>query len=140
MSSSEGESGHAAGTMRNRLLTRVHSVSDSSPPPTRSLREVFNAALELELAAARRRVLKDVIGSLREPTVGDLLELLQEDLCRLEPDDPLTVGELVGRHRAGGMTVVQLLARHGLPLADSVDEAPAWLVDCRLSEIEERSP
>ena len=66
--------------------------------------------------------------------MGELLSLLDEEAVRIEVDDDLRIGELVGA-RGGGVRVAELLLALELPLDSPLDAARHINLDVPLREL-----
>jgi hypothetical protein len=85
-------------------------------------RDRFDQHFEREIAPLRRRCLSAAL--IDDPTVGDLLECLDDGAYVLDEDDRLTLGELVDGTPRGPL-VVEVLSSMGLPLGNPFDAAAA---------------
>lgn len=95
-------------------------------PHALDLIETFRSVVDLRMREVARAIAQEALRtSLRateDPTIADLLGLLQEDLYHLLDDDPVTLGELLGHE--GGPTLVTWLDELGLPLVDPLSANP----------------
>jgi hypothetical protein len=84
-------------------------------------RDRYEELFKRRFCAFQRGVLVETMGSIEDPTLGDLMACLDGGGYRLADNDPLTVGDVLGVE--GGPRLVEVLESFGLPLDSPLDVA-----------------